>query len=740
MARRGARQFVISSRNPDIDPEWIIEMRIRGVVIKTAACDITKKQEVIKLYEDICMSMPPVAGIAQGAMILHDIAIKDMTLEQLLRVTKPKVEGSMHLNKLFQSDTLDFFIFFSSTVSVVGNYGQANYSAANAFMLGLAEQRRKRGLAASVIHMGPIIGIGYATRATNRNLFDKALMKRWAYAPTSEHDLHQIFAEAVLAGRPGSGREIEILSGLRSVSSTDEAQPKWISNPIMSHLTVSFERLDRVANTAGLPSSLQVKEQLLQAECPHDVHEIIKNAFLREIASLFQLDIHQIDQTEPGSLYFNRMGVDSLSAGEIRSWFARNLEINIPILRILNGGSVGELVSTAIETLPARLVPKMGQSSSPFTNQSTLDNAATRQGVLAGSREAMSPTHYSKSNPPQNLMFISATNNKEAYRLSVTQAEYWSIWTFIEDKTALNHTGVIQMTGKIDTVRLTQAVRTIARQHKMLRTGFSMVDDVPMQSVLDQSPLKLEVSTLATDEDVQAYAKAVHNHIYDVATGDTMRLVFLSRSPTDHYLVFGLHPLAIDGISFQIFMKWLFRHYTLPNASPPKVAQFSSFSERQHADLAAGKYREQVNYWRQVYTTMVPPLPIMTLSSITSRPVINTYADVRTRMRIEKETKRSISDVCRRVRATPFHFYMAAFRALLLRYTVDGEDISIGMTDSNRKDEDMMECIGPFRNILPLRLYAQASDRFEDLLVSTRDKAYLALQNSSLPFSVLLSE
>jgi hybrid polyketide synthase / nonribosomal peptide synthetase ACE1 len=79
-----------------------------------------------------------------------------MTLENFLNGTKPKVEGSLHLDGLFQENTLEFFVFFSSVVSTVGRPGQANYSAANRFMAGLAEQRRQKGLAASVIHIGPI--------------------------------------------------------------------------------------------------------------------------------------------------------------------------------------------------------------------------------------------------------------------------------------------------------------------------------------------------------------------------------------------------------------------------------------------------------------------------------------------------------------------------------------------------------------------------------------------------------
>ena len=81
-------------------------------------------------------------------MVLNDVATRDMKLEELTRVLRPKVDGSLNLDRLFSDEPLDFFIFFASAANVAGNPGQANYTAANLFMSGLAQQRRRRGLSA----------------------------------------------------------------------------------------------------------------------------------------------------------------------------------------------------------------------------------------------------------------------------------------------------------------------------------------------------------------------------------------------------------------------------------------------------------------------------------------------------------------------------------------------------------------------------------------------------------------
>lgn len=73
-------------------------------------------------------------------MVLQDTPTHDTSYEDLMKVLKPKVEGSIYLDKLFSDKTLDFFIFLSSMTAVIGNMGQLNYTAVNTFMCSLAAQ------------------------------------------------------------------------------------------------------------------------------------------------------------------------------------------------------------------------------------------------------------------------------------------------------------------------------------------------------------------------------------------------------------------------------------------------------------------------------------------------------------------------------------------------------------------------------------------------------------------------
>lgn len=97
------------------------------------------------------MKLPPVAGIAFGPLVLQDVMLKNMDHQMMDMVLKPKVQGARILHERFSEQTgskaLDFFIMFSSIVAVIGNPGQSNYGAANAYLQALAQQRCARGLA-----------------------------------------------------------------------------------------------------------------------------------------------------------------------------------------------------------------------------------------------------------------------------------------------------------------------------------------------------------------------------------------------------------------------------------------------------------------------------------------------------------------------------------------------------------------------------------------------------------------
>jgi len=72
-----------------------------------------------------------------------------------------RVEGTWNLHRALMPEPLDFFVLFSSLSGIVGQWGQANYAAANTFLDAFAQYRHENGLRASVLDIGMAMDVGY---------------------------------------------------------------------------------------------------------------------------------------------------------------------------------------------------------------------------------------------------------------------------------------------------------------------------------------------------------------------------------------------------------------------------------------------------------------------------------------------------------------------------------------------------------------------------------------------------
>jgi phthiocerol/phenolphthiocerol synthesis type-I polyketide synthase C len=168
LVERGARHLVLLGRRGAATDEAkaaVADLSARGVQIYAEPCDIADRRAVERLFEHIAATMPPVAGILHAAMVLDDGLLSDLDADRFRRVLEPKVTGAENLDAVTQGMTLDYFVLFSSAVTLMGNPGQANYVAANAYMEGVARRRRQQGHCALAIGWGPITDVGVLARS-----------------------------------------------------------------------------------------------------------------------------------------------------------------------------------------------------------------------------------------------------------------------------------------------------------------------------------------------------------------------------------------------------------------------------------------------------------------------------------------------------------------------------------------------------------------------------------------------
>ncbi len=170
LADHGAGVIVLNGRRPpDPDAEQAIEaLRQRGADIRVELADVTDGAAMDAMLERIDGDLPPLGGVIHSVGVLSDAALENQTWSSFEQVLWPKIIGAWHLHRATMDRDLDFFILFSSRVGVMGNPGQANHAAANAFLDQLAGHRRALGLPGQAIAWGAWSEIGEAAEQRER--------------------------------------------------------------------------------------------------------------------------------------------------------------------------------------------------------------------------------------------------------------------------------------------------------------------------------------------------------------------------------------------------------------------------------------------------------------------------------------------------------------------------------------------------------------------------------------------
>ena len=170
LADKGAGTIVLNGRRaPDAAAEETINaLRERGVSVQVELADVSDAPAVDRMLARMDRELPPLGGVTHSVGVLSDAALTNQNWESFEKVLWPKILGGWHLHRATVDRDLDFFILFSSRVGVMGNPGQANHAAANAFLDQLAGHRRALGLPAQAIAWGAWSEIGEAAEQKER--------------------------------------------------------------------------------------------------------------------------------------------------------------------------------------------------------------------------------------------------------------------------------------------------------------------------------------------------------------------------------------------------------------------------------------------------------------------------------------------------------------------------------------------------------------------------------------------
>lgn len=127
------------------------EIEKNGSKIEFYSADISKADQVEKVFEDVYNKYHTIHGIIHSAGLISDGMLLNKSKEEIESVMAVKVYGAWLMNNQIK-ENIDFFVNFSSLASLFASPGQAAYVAANSFLDSFCYYQRKKNINATTVN------------------------------------------------------------------------------------------------------------------------------------------------------------------------------------------------------------------------------------------------------------------------------------------------------------------------------------------------------------------------------------------------------------------------------------------------------------------------------------------------------------------------------------------------------------------------------------------------------------
>nr|WP_249375044.1 type I polyketide synthase [Streptomyces sp. I05A-00742] len=308
----GVRNLLLAGRRGPDAPgaaELVTELTALGARVTAVACDVADRDALARV---MAAAEPPLTGVVHAAGVLDDGVVTSLTPGRMSAVLRPKADAAWHLHELTRDAPLSMFVLFSGAGSTLGNGGQANYGAANAFLDGLAAHRRALGLPAVSMAWGHWADTSSMTGGLDGA--DRARMRRSGILPLSAAEGLALFDAAL-----GRDRAFVLPARIDLAGLRDGTPP-----PLLRSLVGPSRRRAASAGASADGSGLGVR---LASLPPAERGAVLLDLVRAHVATV--LGYGSPDEVDTGR-GFLESGFDSLRAVELRNRLSAATGLRLP--------------------------------------------------------------------------------------------------------------------------------------------------------------------------------------------------------------------------------------------------------------------------------------------------------------------------------------------------------------------------------------------------------------------------
>nr|AGS49929.1 long-chain-fatty-acid--CoA ligase [uncultured bacterium esnapd22] len=323
--------------------------------------------------------------------------------------------------------------------------------------------------------------------------------------------------------------------------------------------------------------------------------------------------------------------------------------------------------------------------------------------------------------------------------LSFGQSRLWFLDRVGQAGVAYNLPAVFRLRGDVDAGALRRALGGIMARHEVLRTTIGVEDGEGVQLVHETFPLPWSMETVRGADAVRERVRRELHAPFDLSRGPLWRALLLDAGGGEHVLVLTLHHLVTDGWSMGVLFRELEALYAAERAGedaelPELPIQYGDYAVWQRERLRGDVLERELAYWRERLAgvdggaEVAPDRP---------RPAQSSQAGAEVELPVSREVADALRRIGREEQATSFMVLLAAFQALLARYT-GREDVIVGTPVAGRTHEDVHGLIGFFVNTVVLRTDLGGAPSFREAVRRARRAALGAYEHQEVPFEKLV--
>ena len=693
LVRQGAGAIVLMSRSgePPDGPSALDDLRAGPAQVRVVTGDVSDEHDVERVLDVIRHQLPPLRAVFHAAMVLDDDRLVRLDQERFERVLAPKMAGAWNLHRQTLADELDHFVLFSSVAAVLSHAMQASYAAANAFLDALASQRRGRGLPGMSIAWGALADVGYVARYEDVTDF----LARRGFDGLTREQAHQTL-DALMR------RDVDhVMAAMMNWRRWSEANPLRAAAPRLRHV---FAEHDTLASHQAKDAADTTLARLRDAE-PHDRLSLLRDHLTTKIARILDTTPDRVDPESP----FTELGFDSLMAVELGSAIRADLDVWVPVVAILQDTNAVELAERLLGEL----------------NIETAEVDVVTPGPQPS--DAGEATSEAQS------------GSDDAHPLSFEQRRFWFQHRLDPDDAAHNLPTAARLSGRLDRDALKHSLTEVLRRHEILRAIFDEVDGEPVQRFRAPEPSELPCVDLRSMLPVERPAELarrmteVVRQPFDVRRGPLLRARLFCLDEDEHVLLLVVHHIVCDAWAMNLIVREVAALYEAStNGDSARWAEpgtgYLDYVRDQHERLPALE-APQLSYWRRQLANASTTLGLPEQPMRDTRGARGAHRSVT----FSAELTAEVEAFSRREGVTPFMTLLAAFKALLHRFT-GATDVCVGTAVSTRRMPVDEAVVGCFINTLALRSDVSDDPSFRTLLARVRRTTLDAFEHQDVPF------